>query len=398
MVSQGEFRTRPGGTVKQRVWSAVLLLALASGCNEKKVLEPGIQTVQGGTVQEIQPDEPEKYSAVVLPNLQVDLAFKSAGLISSVHQTKGADGRWRDVEAGDKVAAGTVLAKVRPVDYEQRIAIGKDGIKQAEAQLSQAQVGLTDAERDYTRAKNLYEAASLTKPDFDHAQAHYESSKAQVMAAQSALASAHTQLNQAQVALDDTILRAPFTGFVVARNVSKGSLVGNSTLGFSLIDTHVVKATFAVPDISLPRVHLGQKLDVTLDALPEAAPGVVTAIAPQADSKSRVFSVEVSLGNQAEKIRPGMVGSLNLSGSGHAASHLVIPLSAMVRAPGDPKGFGVYRIEEKDGKTYAAVQTVQIGQSFGNAVEVTSGVVKGERIVVLGGELLRNDQEIRVLQ
>lgn len=384
--------------MKKRACGVVLLILLVESCSEKKALEPGIQTVQAGTVQEIQPDEPEKYSAVVLPNSQVDLAFKSAGLIATIHQIKGADGRLRDVEAGDKVASGTVLATVRPLDYEQRISLAKDGITQAEAQLNQARVGLADAERDYTRAKNLYDSASLTKPDFDHAQAHYESSKAQVVAAQSALESAHTQLNQAQVALNDTILRAPFTGYIVARNVSKGSLVGNSTLGFSLIDTHVVKANFAVPDISLPRVHLGQKLDVTLDALPAPASGVVTAIAPQADSKSRVFSVEVTLANQRESIRPGMVGSLNLAGESHAGARLVIPLSAMVRAPGEPKGFGVYRVKERNGKAYAAVQTVQIGQSFGNSVEVTSGVVKGERIVVLGGELLRNDQEIRVLQ
>jgi multidrug efflux system membrane fusion protein len=380
------------------MWGAILLVSLTIGCSDKKAVEPGIQTVQAGVVQEIQPDEPEKYSAVVLPNVQVDLAFKSAGLIATVHQSKGADGRWRDVEAGDKVAAGTVLATVRPLDYEQRISLGKEGVKQAEAQLNQAQVGLADAERDFARARNLYATASLTKPDFDHAQARYENSKAQVAGAQSALESAHTQVQQAQVALADTVLRAPFSGYVIARNVSKGSLVGNSTIGFSLIDMHVVKANFAVPDISLPRVHLGQKLDVGLDALPAAAPGVVTAIAPQADAKSRVFSVEVTLANQREIIRPGMIGSLSLSGGSHTGSHLVIPLSAMVRAPGDPKGFGVYRVEERNGKAYAAVQTVQIGQSFGNAVEVTSGVVKGDRIVVLGGELLRNDQEIRVLQ
>jgi multidrug efflux system membrane fusion protein len=383
--------------MKRNCWGLVAVLLASCSCTEKKAPEAGIQTVQAGTVTEIQPDEPEKYSAVVLPNSQVDLAFKSAGLIASLHQVKGADGRWRDVEVGDKVTAGTVLATVRPVDYQQRIQLGQDGVKQAQAQLDEAQVSLKDAELDYTRAKNLYASASLTKPDFDRAQAHYDSSVAQVAGAQSALASAHTQLSQANVAFEDTLLRAPLSGYVIARNVSKGSFVGNTTLGFSLIDTHVVKADFAVPDISLRGVQLGQKLALSLDALPNAASGVVTSISPQADAKSRVFSVEITLPNANAAIRPGMIGSLSLAATPQTRTRLVIPLSAVVRAPGNPKGFGVFRIEEKDGKTYASAQPIQIGETFGNAIEVTSGIAKGDRIVALGGELLQNEQQIRVL-
>ena len=310
----------------KRKWAGLLaLVVVLAGCTEKKAPEAGIQTVQAGVVEEIQPDVPERYSAVVLPNLQVDLAFKSAGLIAEVHQVKGADGRWRDVEPGDKVAAGTVLASVRPVDYQQRLQMGQSGVQQALAQLDEAKVSLKDAELDYTRAKALYGSASLTKPDFDRAQAHYDSSKAQVVAAQAAVESARTQSSEAKVALEDTILRAPFTGFVIARNVSRGTLVGNSTVGFSLIDTHVVKADFAVPDTSLQGVHLGQKLTVALDALPNPALGVVTAIAPQADAKSRVFSIEVTLANDRDAIRPGMIGSLTLAGSAHPTTRLVIP-------------------------------------------------------------------------
>ena len=373
-------------------------LAVGSSCSEKKPADAGVQTVQAGVVQEIQPTEPERYSAVVLPNLQVDLAFKSAGLIAQVHQVKSADGRWRDVEPGEKVMAGTVLATVRSVDYDQRIELGLAGVKQAQAQLDQAKIALVNAGLDYARAQSLYQSASLTKPNFDNAQAHYDSSKAQVDAAQSSVESARTQLNQAKTALADTVLRAPFAGYVIARNISKGSLVGNSTVGFSLIDTHVVKVDFAVPDTTLGGVHLGQKLAVTLDALQNPAPGIVTAIGAQADPKSRVFSVEVSIANENDVIRPGMIGSLSLTGSAHRSSRLVIPLSAVIRAPGSPQGFGVFRIAERDGRNYAMAQPVQIGDTFGNAIEVTSGVSKGERIVALGGELLQNEQEIRVLQ
>jgi multidrug efflux system membrane fusion protein len=238
----------------------------------------------------------------------------------------------------------------------------------------------------------------LVKPDFDQAQAQYDSARAQVQAAQSVVESARTQVDQAKLSLGDTVLKAPFSGFVIARNVSKGSLVGNSTVGFSLIDTHVVKAQFAIPDTSLKGVRLGQRLTLTLDALPNAAAGVVTAISPQADPKSRVFSVDLTIPNASSAIRPGMIGSLSLAGAAHPKSRLVIPLSAVVRVPANPQAFGVFRIENRDGKNYAVAQPIQIGNTYGNAIEVTSGISKQERIVALGGELLQNEQEIRVLQ
>jgi multidrug efflux system membrane fusion protein len=121
----------------------------------------------------------------------------------------------------------------------------------------------------------------------------------------------------------------------------------------------------------------------------------VTAISPQADPKSRVFSVDLSIENANGAIRPGMIGSLSLLGGVTIAEKLVVPISAVIRAPGG--GFGVFRVESRDQKYYASAQAVQIGETYGNAIEVKSGVSEGDRIVILGGELLRNGQEIRVL-
>ena len=373
------------------------LLFAAGACAKKKTPEAAIQTVQVGTVEEIEPNTPQRYSATILPNMQVDLAFKSPGLIDRIHQVRGADGRIRDIEPGDAVTQGTQLALVRPVDYQQRVEQGEAGVRQAQAQLAEARAAYVNAERDYTRAQNLYSTASLIKPDFDQAQARYESTKAQVQAAQAAIENAQAQVSQAKLSLSDTALPAPFTGFVTARNIVKGSLVGNSTVGFSLIDTHVVKAEFAIPDTSLHGVRLGQRMSITLDALQQPVAGIVTAISPQADAKSRVFSVDLTIANPRNAIRPGMIGSLSLAVDARPARRLAIPLSAVVRAPDSPHDFAVFRIENRGGNNYATAQPIQIGNTYGNAIEVTSGVAKGERIVILGGELLRNGQEIRVL-
>jgi multidrug efflux system membrane fusion protein len=381
--------------------AAFILIALtgaAGACSKKGPPAADIQTVQAATVDEIESNVAERYSATILPNMQVDLAFKSPGIIEQLYQVRGADGRLRDVDTGDHVTAGTQLASVRRVDYQQKIEQGKAGVGQAQAQLAQAKAAFADAELDYNRAKNLYGSGSLTKPDFDRAHAQYESTRAQVEAARSAIEGAQSQVSQAETSLEDTVLRAPITGYIIARKVSKGSLVGNSTLGFSIIDTHVVKAEFAIPDTSLKAIRLGQRLTVGLDALQRPVSGTITAISPQADPKSRVFSVDITIPNASGAIRPGMIGNLSLGGASRPEKHLAIPLSAVVRAPENPRGFAVFRIEGRDGKNYAVARPVQIGNTYGNAIEVTSGVARGERIVALGGELLRNGQEIRVLE
>ena len=89
--------------------------------------------------------------------------------------------------------------------------------------------------------------------------------------------------------MSDTSLRAPFGGWITARNVERGSLVGNATVGFSIVDTHVVKANFAVPDTSLKSIRLGQKLTVLLDALTQPVRGIVTDKTDSPLSGSVVF-------------------------------------------------------------------------------------------------------------
>src|SRR6266852_5385379 len=163
--------------------------------------------------------------------------------------------------------------------------------------------------------------------------ASVEAAEASVKGGEAAVANARAALSEMKLSLSDTSLRAPFGGWISARNVDRGTLVSNATVGFSMVDTHLVKAEFAVPDSSLKMVRLGQKLPITLDAIQRALQGVVTSISPQADPKTRVFSIEVTLDNAHDDVRPGMIGSLALGGVPNPAPRLVVPLSAVVRAP-----------------------------------------------------------------
>jgi multidrug resistance efflux pump len=157
--------------------------------------------VRAGTIEEIRPDQRERYSATMAAAEEIRLAFKSAGLIERVHQVRGADGRVRDVQAGDKVSQGTELAAVRRLDYEQRLQQAQEQVRQSEAQLSQGEAGLAQAEQDYKRAGNLYRTASLTKPDYDQAKARYDSAKAEVEGAKAAISNARVVVGESDLAI-----------------------------------------------------------------------------------------------------------------------------------------------------------------------------------------------------
>jgi len=378
--------------------AAVLFLA---GCTKQSVPE-SVQTVTAGVAEQIQPDVPERYSASIEPFAQVDLAFKSGGVIEQIYQERGADGRMRNVDAGDRVIRDTQLAQVRPLDYQDRLDSAEAQLAQAQAQLVQARANFSEAEIEYRRDSNLFQSASLVKPEFDQTKGKYESLQAGVTAAEEAVKAAEAAVTDANLSLRDTSLRAPFTGWITARNVDRGSIVGGAVVGFSMIDTHAVKAVFAVPDTSLSKIRTGHRQTVMLDAVGYETPGIVTAISPQADPKNRVFSIEVTLNNPREQIRPGMIGSVTLetatSGTTHGATpRLVVPLTAVIRSPSDPRGFAVMILNEHEGKQYAASQVVEVGQIFGNQIEVTRGLRAGQKLIAIGGSLVHDGQEVHVL-
>jgi RND family efflux transporter MFP subunit len=244
----------------------------------------------------------------------------------------------------------------------------------------------------------------MVKPQYDQAKAQYDESAASVVAAEAAVkvaehgvANARAALKEAKLSLSDTTLRAPFAGWISARNVDRGSVVSGSTVGFSIVDTHLVKAVFGVPDTTLSMIRLGQKQSVMLDVLQHPVPGVITSISPQADPQTRVFSIEVTMENSRENVRPGMIGSITLGGARDSKPRLAVPLSAVVRAPADPNGFAVFRLTERDGKPYASAQPIEIGQTLGNSIEVTRGLTAGQKIITLGGTQVRDGQQVSVL-
>jgi RND family efflux transporter MFP subunit len=330
-----------------------------------------------------------RYAVTIQPAQQIQLSFKSGGYIDQVLQRRGADGRLRAVQAGDVVPAGTRLARVRESDYRERY-------NQATASLSELEAAQTKADRDQERARALFAAEALTKPDLDAAEASHDANLAR-------LASARAQIQLADIALHDTALATPTAGIILERKIEVGSLVGSGTPGFVLGDIAAVKAVFGVPDALVSRIVLGQPLDVTSDAFPgERFTGRVTAVSPAADQQTRVFDIEVSIPNADRRLRPGMIGGVEIvadarRGLDGDAAALAVPLAAIVRAPGGGDRYAVYVAEGGRDKATVHARAVTLGRVTGNLVAVDGGVHAGDRVVVMGASLLKDGDEVRVI-
>jgi RND family efflux transporter MFP subunit len=365
------------------VMLAAALMAGLTACKQQNAAETLPLPVHTALVQPVAMGNGAKYSASIVPYAQVTLAFQSSGYVDSIRQVKSPSGGMRNIDQGDWVKKGTVLAVVRQQDYLDRV-------QQAKSQLARAQADNDKAKLSFDRVSALYASKSATKPDYDSATAQLASTTASVSGAQA-------QLSEASVALAYCSLRAPFNGWIVSRNVDLGTLVGPATNGFTLADTQSVKAVFGVPDISMNRVRLGQHLSIVTDALPQPFAGRVSAISPAADPKSRVFSVEVTIPNPHDRLKSGMIASLALEGSQLPQSVLAIPLSAVIRNPGVANGFAVMIAEGGGDTETARLRPIELGDIYGNMIAAKSGLNSGESVITTGAAIVKNGDKVRII-
>lgn len=328
-----------------------------------------------------------RYSVSIQPYEQVAIAFKSGGYVDEVLQRADADGRLRALQPGDHVNAGTVLARVREADYRERVT-------QAESSLRELEAALMKARLDWNRAQVLFASESLTKPELDAAKANLDASAARID-------SARAQVELARLALVDCSVTSPLAGVVLERRIENGTLVASGSVAFVLGRVADVKASFGVPDSLVGRMTPGQSITTTTEAFPgRNFPGRITGIAPSADPQSRVFNIEVTIPNHDGRLKPGMIGTVEVptdDGAADSASGAAIPLAAVVRSNQSPNGYGVFVVESANGRDVAHARPVELGPAAGNDIRVNSGVQLGEHVVVMGATLLTDGEAVRVI-
>ena len=378
---------------------AVGLLVL-SGCGSGKheVNATAEIPVQTAAVEEVAVDTTTHYSATIEPDTTVEMTFKVDGYVESLLKVGG-----RNVQVGDFVAKGAVLARVRQSDYQAGLDASRaqalqsaEGLNVAMWQLSQVEAIHKKASLDAERATALYQEKALTKPDYDAARAQLDSTRAQGEAARknvevqrNLLESAKAQERSSTITFEDTALVAPMSAVVLDKQVEPG------TLG----DLGTVRMKFGVPDTLVTRMALGAVLPVNVDALPDnSLQGRIREIAAAADPATRLYRVEVAIPNAKQQLKAGMMGKVSVPGTQSAALLPAVPVTALLRSPSDPNAASVFVVEGGSAKTLARLRTIRHGQFAGSRVTVLAGLKKGERVVIGGKQNLVDGALIRVAE
>jgi RND family efflux transporter MFP subunit len=427
-------------TLKATVVGAVVLsIALLGACSSKQTQKPAVP-VKVAKVELNATSTEARYSATIIPRTQVELAFKVNGYVDALRKIRGVDGKMRDIQEGDLISMGTVLARVRQSDYQVKfkeaqsqasearsgIDVSKaqyeeavSGIASSKSQLNEAEASYVKAKLDFDRAENLFASNSMTKADYDAAKAQYDMTSAKVAAARSQVQvieakadsakanidvvqaksqSAQAVVQEKQIPLHDTELKSPLNGVVLEKLIEKGTLVSPGDKAFVVADTSSVKAVFGVADVAVTEMKLGTMLSLESETMPgKEFQGQITSVFPAADSKSRAFNVEVTIANSEYLLRPNMIVSLRVGTQQAKTSQPVVPLNAVIKSKSNANGYAVIVVTEEGGKLLARLRDVKLGESFGNGVGVAEGLKQGELVIVTGGTMVNDGDQVKVI-
>jgi len=197
------------------------------------------------------------------------------------------------------------------------------------------------------------------------------------------------QLLSAQARLNDTSIRAPFAGVLGFREISRGAYIDAGTIITSLDDLSQIKVDFYLPERLFTKINIDQKITAFNTAYDEKAfVGKIIAIDSRIDPKTRSMKVRAIIANPSGKLRPGML--LNISVLLQIEKIFQLPESAII--PIEDKHYVFVVNEEK-----ALRKRIEIGRRHPGFVEISSGLIEGELVVVEGALKLRDGTAVTII-
>ena len=392
------------------------VLAIAvSACGKKEEAKPPekILAVKGVREETLKPStRADYYEAVgtVRSRLTSVLSSRVMGNVLALH-----------VQEGDSVKAGQLLIEIddRPLQSQVRKAQAalrevQDRRDEAERNIQAAESSKAAAEAEqnlslttYHRYKALLEKKSVSQQEFDQVEARYrartadlERTRAQIQShlarreqALAKIEQAKAEIHQAELSVSYARIQSPISGVVAAKQTEVGALATPGAPLLTIEDNAHYRLEAAVEETMIGKIRLGESVGLSIEALgPLEWGGKVVEISPISDPGSRSLIVKIDLVLRETKshrqtlLRSGLFGKARFL-SGERAI-LTIPVKAIL-----PRGQlqGVYVV---DAANIARLRLIQTGKSYGDRVEVLSGLREGERILVEGLERVQDGSRI----
>jgi membrane fusion protein (multidrug efflux system) len=243
---------------------------------------------------------------------------------------------------------------------------------QARAELAAAEAALAESRSQFKRSRELFDTKALSPSQLDQLEATLKSNEAKVAAAQSKV--------------QDTIIRAPFSGRIGFRRISVGGLVSPGSVISTLDDTSVVKLDFTIPQAYMFALTPGLPITAQIAGVPnQSFTGKVTTLDSRVDPVTRSIIVRAELPNPKGLLKPGMFMTAKISAA--STNALLIPEGAIVPEQGKSYVFVV-----KDG--IASKREVTLGRRKPGQVQIVQGLSGGERVVVEGTQKVRDGGQV----
>ena len=324
------------------------------------------------------------YTADIQPYQQVTIFSRVDGYISKIH-----------VDKGDFVKANQLLVEIDHTDYVNAVNRAKANLEAARANVVSQEATIRNAKLNLDRMRTLIKDQYVSQQDVDNAQAAYDVAVAQVDSLRAQVHQMEVALQQTETNLSYSYIRAPFAGFIAARNLDPGAFASASsasTSTFSLAilvlqDITTVRVLLDVVEKDVPLVRVGQRADLRADAYPARAfTGTLTRVVNALNRATRTMTIEVDLPNPDRALKGGMFARVELLVGVHADA-LQIPIDAVTRLETDQY---VYTVQ--DGK--ARKVPVVLGIQSDGLVEIVKGLAGTEPVIVSGKDLVTDGVKV----
>lgn len=288
-------------------------------------------------------------SGSIEANEQVDVRSEVSGIVESINFTEGSN-----------VSKGQVLFKVN--DLELR------------AQLAKAKTAQGLASENARRAKLLLDKEAISQEEFDIATADFKSAQSE------------TQLIQAQIA--KTTIRAPFSGKIGLRSISKGTYVTPETVVAKLVNNAQVKITFSVPEKYSAQMRKDGALSFTVAGSKEKYTAKIYALEPEVDIDTRTLRVRAIADNRYGKLLPGTFANVMLP-LDKINDALFVPTQALIPIQNGKKVFVA-----QGGKAKEII--VETGARTEKNILIISGLKAGDTVLTTGVMSLKDGAPVKV--
>ncbi|MBU9564584.1 efflux RND transporter periplasmic adaptor subunit [Burkholderia multivorans] len=383
----------PIAAPRRRRWiryaAAAALAVLALGIGLAVTRRPTVDTTAVTSAYPYQNDTQLNATGYVVPQRKAAVASKGQGRVE-----------WLGVLEGTRVKKDEIIARLESRDVEASLAQALAQVKVARANLGVQQAELKDAEIALRRTAALAPRGAVPAAQLDTDTARVNKARASVNSGEAAVASAEANARAAQVAVDQTVIRAPFDGIVLAKHAN----VGDNITPFSsasdskgavvtIADMDTLEVEADVAESNIAKIRAGQPCEIQLDALPDMRfAGRVSRIVPTVDRSKATVLVKVRFVDRDDRVLPDMSAKIAFLSKPVSAQDrqpvTAVQASAVVERDGRPVVFAL-----QDDTVHAV--PVARGARIGELVAVR-GVKPGDTVVLAPGPVLKDGAKVTV--